>query len=1020
MVDFVAALWREFDVETREHLDAIELNLLTAEGGESIGVEGIALLFRAFHSVKGLARAMDLRGMEVVAHAAESVLSLVRDGTAALDAELVTVLLPALDSLKAGRELALDERRDRPAPEAVLAELKRCFEQLSGGVPLPEENPMVEPGKAAPEPGPAPEIAPEACEPAREDPDVLAYFIELLRSALPIFTRIVTADFAKANIRTETFDTIERIEHAADTMGYHALVNHMHDLRAIVEAAGERRIFPDARKSVLRLLGLIGEVLKEIDHGKNGKDGPVAAGTEAPSADLRRVLGRAFEDELRETYCNFIQALSLLSGESGNHDVALDNDEMLAEDIAGMARLLYSFVLFLNWSRAGNVMLVIEDIFSRVADREVVLGSETIALARSALSTMFGPVVDRDCMPEHWSDISQDVADQLSREFRKSLLDTLNSRRGSLAPIKVGQRFLATLEIKPALLEMLSPENISHLMDLVQVGHIHIYEVLANPEKSPEFTKAFLAWTESQVKPITNRTVFIDGESWFEFLVASCDSPETVFDRVAEIDPAGSFIKVVPCRLKQAPKPAEPGQTAEPDNRTAPTGAPSEAVSGTTPGHTESVMRVRGETVDTLLNQIGEMISLNGALSLSMQDSLVGGALQSLRRGLQMITDESEHPEAEGLIGVVDVLRQYFDKIRQIEGSLTASLARLQEGVLELRVVPVDTVFGRFPRLVRDLARDLGKQVRLEIDGGGVRIDKGMVEALADPLMHMVRNALDHGIESPERRRDAGKPVPATLHLRAFRKGNRVIIEVRDDGAGLDVAVVRRIAVERGLVSATEAARLNDREVCRFIFQPGFSTAAAVTATSGRGVGMDVVWTAVNRLGGAIEVDSQTGKGTAFTLSMPLSAAIQSALIVAADNNMMAIPERYLAETCQITASEVQIVRGQSAILLRDRFLPVFPLTRLLGHPSPGDVPARFPVVVIEDGRQRIGLIVDRLYKRQDLFVKDIHPQLAAIPGVGGASTLGDGRVILILDGDDLFRLAEASVQINADGVGLS
>ena len=183
---------------------------------------------------------------------------------------------------------------------------------------------------------------------------------------------------------------------------------------------------------------------------------------------------------------------------------------------------------------------------------------------------------------------------------------------------------------------------------------------------------------------------------------------------------------------------------------------------------------------------------------------------------------------------------------------------------------------------------------------------------------------------------------------------------------------------------------------------------------------MDVVWTNVNRLGGTIDVDSETGKGTAFTLSLPLSAAIQSALIVSADGNVMAIPERFLAETCHVSTAEIQTVRGQSAIVLRDQFLPVFALTRLLGHPGAADMPARFPVVVIENGRQRIGLIVDRLYRRQDLFVKDIHPQLAAIPGVGGASTLGDGRVILILDGDDLFRLAEASVRIEADGIGLA
>ncbi len=1023
MADFITALWREFEVETLDHLEAIEPLLLAAESGATPDAGQVALLFRSFHSVKGLARAMDLRGMEEIAHAAESLLSPVREGTAPLDAGVVAVLLPALDALKAGRRTALNERRDQPAPEAVLANLKQLFATLTGGAPLPEMPPPEDTKPAPPEPAPDPREA------VREDPEILGYFAELLRGALPVFTRIVTADFSQARVQTETLDALERIEHAAETMGYLALVDHMRAMRAIVETANGRRLFPDARKAVLRLLGQIGEVLKEIDRPGTpgcGDGSPPAAGT-APASDLRGILGHAFEDELRETYCNALQALSLFSGEPEGPTSSFDNDETLAEDLAGMARLLYSFVLFLNWPNSGDVMLVIEDIFSRVSTREIFLSAETLTLTRSAFSAVFSTVVDRNRLPDHWHDISPEMATRFTQEFRQSLLNTLNPARASLAPVKVGQRFLATLEIKPALLEMLSPENIAYLMELVQVGYLHLYEVLANPEKSPELTQAFLAWTESQVKPITNRSVFIEGETWFEFLMASIEPPEAVLARVAEIDRAGSFIQVSPCRTKTAngAPPAAPAPAAGAQPRPAP--APPVAATAATPADTtsapargEPVLRVRGEAIDGLLNQIGEMISLNGALSLSMQESMVSSALQGLRRGLQLLSENGENPETEGLIGVLDVLRQYVDRMRHIESSFSAALTRLQEGVLELRVVPVDTVFGRFPRLVRDLAQQLGKQVRLEIDGGSVRIDKGMVEALADPLMHMVRNALDHGVEPPERRRQDGKPAQATLVLRAYRKGNRVIIEVRDDGAGLDIATVRRIAIERGLIAAGEAARLGDRDICRFIFQPGFSTAAAITETSGRGVGMDVVWTNVNRLGGSVDVDSSPGKGTCFTLSLPLSAAIQTALIVAADDNIMAIPERYLAETCQVTAAEIQTVRGQSAIVLRDQFLPVFPLTRLLGHQGSGSSPTRFPVVVIENGRQRIGLIVDRLYRRQDLFVKDIHPQLAAIPGVGGASTLGDGRVILILDGDDLFRLAEASVRIDSDGVGLS
>ena len=268
---------------------------------------------------------------------------------------------------------------------------------------------------------------------------------------------------------------------------------------------------------------------------------------------------------------------------------------------------------------------------------------------------------------------------------------------------------------------MLSPENIAQLMDLVQVGYLHLYEVPANPEKSPDLTRAFLDWTESQVKPITNRSVFIDGESWFEFLMASMEPPEAVAARVAEIDPTGSFIQLSPCRLKSESAPVAPAPAAAPATAPAPATAappPPPAEAAEAPARPEPLLRVRGEAIDGLLDQIGEMISLNGALSLTLQDSQAAGALQSLRRGLLSLSEAGGEPEAEAMIGAVDVLRQYVDRMRGIEGSFSGALSRLQEGVLELRVVPVDSVFGRFPRLVRDLAQQLGKEVRLEIDGG--------------------------------------------------------------------------------------------------------------------------------------------------------------------------------------------------------------------------------------------------------------------------------------------------------------
>ena len=315
-------------------------------------------------------------------------------------------------------------------------------------------------------------------------------------------------------------------------------------------------------------------------------------------------------------------------------------------------------------------------------------------------------------------------------------------------------------------------------------------------------------------------------------------------------------------------------------------------------------------------------------------------------------------------------------------------------------------VFKRFPRMVRDLAQAQGKQIRLELLGQEVKIDKAMVESLADPLLHMVRNSADHGVEIPAERKAAGKPEEAVIRIQAEQQGSRILIKVSDDGKGMDPERIRRKAVERGLIKEEESQLLSKEDILKFIFRAGFSTADVVTETSGRGVGMDVVRTNVMRLGGHIQLDSEVGKGSTFTMQMPLSAAVQEVLLVNTAAQTLAIPGRYVAELIEINDFDVQTVKGRTAILLRGNFLPIVRLDELLGFTQQVDDEHRF-VVVLSDGQRTLGVSVSEFVGRQELFTKDIHPRLSALPGVGGASILGDGRVVLILDGAAIYRLAE-------------
>jgi len=409
--------------------------------------------------------------------------------------------------------------------------------------------------------------------------------------------------------------------------------------------------------------------------------------------------------------------------------------------------------------------------------------------------------------------------------------------------------------------------------------------------------------------------------------------------------------------------------------------------------------------LDQFMNQIGEMVLVRGQLAHIIGDHRVRDSLLRMRRGQEGQNRNTEEAFTE-VQKLADALDDQLRRLQETDALIQGAISRLQDSVMGLRVVPVELVFKRFPRMVRDLAQAQGKQIRLELTGQEVKIDKAMVESLADPLLHMVRNSADHGVETPAERQAAGKSEEAVIRIQAIQQGSRIAIRVSDDGKGIDPERVRRKAVERGLIKEEESLQLSKEDILSFIFRPGFSTAEVVTETSGRGVGMDVVRTNVMRLGGSIHLDSEVGKGTTFTMQMPLSAAVQEVLLVNAARQTLAIPGRYVAELVEVAPSEYQTVKGRTAILLRGNFLPIVRLEEILGFAAAPDEDHRY-VVVLNDGQRTLGVSVHEFVGRQELFTKDIHPRLAALPGVGGASILGDGRVVLILDGAALYRLAE-------------
>jgi len=325
---------------------------------------------------------------------------------------------------------------------------------------------------------------------------------------------------------------------------------------------------------------------------------------------------------------------------------------------------------------------------------------------------------------------------------------------------------------------------------------------------------------------------------------------------------------------------------------------------------------------------------------------------------------------------------------------------QLQEGVMLTRMQPISKVWGRFPRLVRDLAAACGKRVRLQMEGHDTELDRGLIEAVRDPLTHLVRNAVDHGIETPEERRLVGKPEEGRVWIRAYHEAGKVTVEVGDDGRGIDPEAVRRRAVERGLIAPAEAAALPPERVVDMVFLPGFSTAREVTALSGRGVGLDVVRSNVERVGGTIELDSRPGRGTVVRLKIPLTLAILPALIAEAAGHRFALPQASVAELVRLggTGPRLERVHGAPVLRLRGALLPLVDLREALALPAADRGDGGGTVAVLEAEGRRFGLVLDAVVDTQEIVVKPLGELLERIPVYAGATIMGDGGVALILD----------------------
>ncbi len=394
-------------------------------------------------------------------------------------------------------------------------------------------------------------------------------------------------------------------------------------------------------------------------------------------------------------------------------------------------------------------------------------------------------------------------------------------------------------------------------------------------------------------------------------------------------------------------------------------------------------IRVSQAKLDNFMNTVAELI-----ISKTMISHLV-----------ERLAAESRGTAVDGLTKELHQASAYLDQVSK----------EIQAAVLGIRMVPIKTIFSKFPRMLRDLAKASGKRIELKVFGEDTEIDKSLIEELSDPLIHLIRNSADHGVELPEQRLAQGKPETGTVVLKARHEGDSVIVEIEDDGKGIDPAIIKAKAIEKGILGAERAEALSDEEIIDLIFLPGFSTAQKVTDISGRGVGMDVVRSNVRKLNGNVSVRSSVGKGSVFTIRLPLTLAIIDALLMRSGDQVFALPGSSVEETLLVSQSAVASLTRRKAINLRGEVLGVTRLRDLLQFHdrAEGDTAGEdIPVVVVSSAGRRMGLIVDAFIRRQEMVIKPLAPYLASLPGISGASIMGDGGVVLILDPSELLTLA--------------
>jgi two-component system chemotaxis sensor kinase CheA len=610
----------------------------------------------------------------------------------------------------------------------------------------------------------------------------------------------------------------------------------------------------------------------------------------------------------------------------------------------------------------------------------------------------------------------RDEAEELLQQIDADLLhleDFVGSGRADSELINSLFRALHTIKGSSGMLQFSDVQNLAHrlenLCDLLRKERMPLSEscvdilfagrdfltdlidAAVGGKETPSGLGDYIARVDSFVAIYEETNNVIEGTTNdVSFEEAAAEGEENVSeDEIAAFE-AEVWRQVEAARAAQSQAPAA---AAVSQVETTPQAAPAPKAAAARTTH--QTIRVDIERLDMLLNLVGELVINRTRISD------IAGTLE------RSLTDKSG--AAAQLNGHAKALAALAKELADSSALLARTTNEIQESIMKVRMVPIGQVFDRFPRMVRDVAKARGKEVQLAISGAETDLDKTIVDEVGEPLMHLLRNCVDHGIETPEERERRGKPRHGTISLNAYHEGNQIIIEVTDDGNGIDLERVRARGVKQGLIGSDD--RLSDREIIELIFTPGFSTAEVISDVSGRGVGMDVVKKNISRLKGVFDVNTVPGAGTTFTIKLPLTLAIIQALLVRVADELYAIPLDSVIESQRVEMQDVRTVHGSEVITLRGQVVPLVRVSDFFELGGERDPEKVMIVIVGLQGRQ-VGLVVDSFQGEQEIVIKPLSDVVGRIPGISGATILGNGSISLIIDVHSLVSEAYASGRV--------